>query len=365
MNTSQFNANEWLRYTRHIQLPQIGVSGQDRLKRAKVLIIGAGGLGSPVALYLAAAGVGQITLMDGDKVDLSNLQRQVLFATEDINQPKAKCAQQRLLELNGEINVSAVTTDLREDNAAEYIGDADLVMDCTDNFASRYLINDTCVSLKKPWIFASIYQFSGQCALFTPNSACFRCLFPEAPEEVLDCNDAGVLGVLPGILGTHQANEAIKYLTGLPCPLENHLLLIEALNLDYKKIRLQKNQGCVCSGQKAPEKQSYQRLCSSDGRSEMEITAAGFNQERENDHVITLDVRSNEERQAFNIGGKHIPLDDLAGRYAELNPKEKVLCYCQTGKRSRKAVEILLEQGYQSLSLQGGLAKLIQQVDHL
>ena len=187
-----FSSHEWLRYTRHLQLPNFGVAGQSKLKASHVLVVGAGGLGSPVCLYLAAAGVGHITIVDGDHVDITNLQRQIIFTTADIGQSKSVCAKDRLLSLNPEINVNAIEDHLSVDNASTLIGAVDLVLDCTDNFSTRYLINDTCVALKKPWVFASIYQFSGQCALFTPNSACFRCLFPEAPQNIDDCNKINV-----------------------------------------------------------------------------------------------------------------------------------------------------------------------------
>ena len=224
-NNSLFSADEWLRYTRHIQLPQIGASGQSRLKHSRVLIVGAGGLGSPLALYLAAAGIGNITIVDGDTVEVTNLQRQILFSTNDIGQSKAAIAKAKLHALNPHIHVNAIEQHLSVDNVDGLIGESDLVVDCTDNFATRFLINDRCVQFKKPWVFASIFQFSGQCSLFTPQSACFRCLFPEPPKDAPDCNAAGVVGVLPGLLGTIEANEAIKYLAGIETTLENQLLI--------------------------------------------------------------------------------------------------------------------------------------------
>ncbi|MBX2810014.1 MAG: HesA/MoeB/ThiF family protein [Cellvibrionaceae bacterium] len=362
MSELQFTAREWLRYTRHLQLPQVGVNGQQRLQQSRVLIVGAGGLGSPVALYLAAAGVGHITLVDGDKVDLSNLQRQILFTTEDIDQPKAKCAQQHLLELNPEIAVDAVVADLSIDNAEHLMAPVDLIIDCTDNFAARYLINDTCVRLQKSWLFASIYQFSGQCALFTPASACFRCLFPEPPQTTVDCNTAGVLGVLPGLLGTHQANEALKYLTGAACPLENTLLVIDALELSYQKIQLRKSPECPVCGlhKQVMNTEAYRRADTTEDSNDIEMALAQFNQQKNNSDNILLDVRSDEEHRAFNIGGEHIPLDRLASALSQLDRKRKILCYCQTGVRSKQAAEVLIAHGFQSQSLQGGLVYLIK-----
>ena len=237
-----FTASEWLRYTRHIQLPQLGAEGQARLKQSHVLIVGCGGLGSPVSLYLAAAGVGHITLIDGDTVDITNLQRQILFGTEQVGENKAESGKQRLQDLNPDIDVSTVTSHLTPENAEDLITAADLVIDCTDNFSVRYLINDLCVENKKPWLFAAIHQFKGQCALFLPEEACFRCLFPEVSADVEDCNTAGVLGVLPGILGTFQATEAIQYLAGLPTPLKNNLLLVDALDFNFQKIKIIKDE---------------------------------------------------------------------------------------------------------------------------
>ena len=354
-----FSADEWHRYTRHIQLPQIGAAGQKQLKQAHVLIIGAGGLGSPVSLYLAAAGVGHITIVDGDHVELTNLQRQILFSTNDIGHSKAIIAQQKLLALNPDITVTAIEQDFTPENASHLIQQASLVLDCTDNFETRYLLNDTCVALKKPWIFASIFQFSGQCALFTPDNACFRCLFPEMPNNALDCNTAGVLGVLPGLLGTLQANEAIKYLVDLPCPLDNALLIVEAIELNFKKIRLAKNPECLCAGKGSINSQDYQRVCLSDMAQMNEITVDEFNKiDAINNQLI--DVRTIAEREGFNIGGEHIPLDSLVENIASIKPGKEIIIYCQSGIRSAKAVALLQEKNIKAKSLQGGLAQWLK-----
>ncbi len=358
MTDTVFSASEWLRYTRHLQMPQVGVKGQQRLKNSHVLIVGAGGLGCPVSLYLAAAGVGYITIIDGDTVDLTNLQRQIVFTTDQIGQSKAECAKQRLLALNPEIHVDAVINHLSIDNADALVQQADLILDCTDNFSTRYLINDTCIRLNKPWLFASIYQFSGQCALFTPESACFRCLFPDKPTEVADCNTAGVLGVLPGLLGTLQANEAIKYLVGLPCPLENTLLIVEATDLTFKHIQLQKNTACSVCGETQSDINiaDYQFSCAVDFAEEHEVNSEQFNHCKDNPEFVLLDVRTLEERQAFNIGGGHIPLSDIQNELNGLNKNKTILCYCQTGIRSKKAVIALRNAGFLAKSLQGGLS---------
>ncbi len=358
MTDSVFSASEWLRYTRHLQMPQVGVKGQQRLKNSHVLIVGAGGLGCPVSLYLAAAGIGHITIIDGDTVDLTNLQRQIVFTTDQIGQSKAECVKQRLLALNPEIHVESVVSHLTIDNADALVQQADLILDCTDNFSTRYLINDTCIRLKKPWLFASIYQFSGQCALFTPASACFRCLFPDKPTEVADCNTAGVLGVLPGLLGTLQANEAIKYLVGLPCPLENTLLIVEATDLTFKHIQLQKNIACTVCGEKVKgiDITDYQFTCATDLTEEHEVSSEQFNVAKGKPEFILLDVRTLEERQAFNIGGEHIPLSNISDEMGVLNKNKTILCYCQTGIRSKKAVTALVAAGFSAKSLQGGLS---------
>ncbi|WP_297190415.1 HesA/MoeB/ThiF family protein [uncultured Porticoccus sp.] len=362
-NITSFSASEWLRYTRHIQLPEVGAAGQLKLKQSHILVIGAGGLGSPVALYLAAAGIGHLTLVDGDVVDTSNLQRQIIFEHNQVGQPKALAAKDRLLRLNPDIRVDAVEAFLGSDNATKLVGSADLVVDCTDNFSARYLINDYCCALGKPWLFASIQKFFGQCALFTPGNACFRCLFPEPPINVEDCNSAGVIGVLPGLLGVLQANEAIKYLLGLPTPLQNHLLLVDALNLEFRSIQLTRSDNCAACGNLAgapnlPRETPPQCTLDTrdiDTREGTRLNPEDFrNRHRQGDCVL-LDVRSPTERQAFHIGGQHIPLDELPQRLTELEGVETVLCYCQSGVRSGKALALLKELGFNGASLDGGL----------
>jgi len=357
-----FNADEWHRYTRHIQLPQIGAIGQTKLKNAHVLIVGAGGLGSPVALYLAAAGVGTITIIDGDHVELTNLQRQILFNTNDIGHSKALIAKEKLLALNPEINVKAIEADFSLENADVLVERAQLVLDCTDNFETRYLINDICAAQNKPWLFASIFQFSGQCALFSPDTACFRCLFPEMPSTALDCNAAGVLGVLPGLLGTIQANEAIKYLVDLPCPLKNTLLIVEAIELSTKKIRLAKNPECQSCGhhqERKTNKADYNRVCVSDVITESELSMEQFLLKGADSYQL-IDVRTPAERAGFNIGGQHIPLDTLSDNLEKIKTKKELVIVCQSGVRSAKAVEQLKQAGINSASLQGGLAQWLK-----
>ncbi len=364
-----FNDNEWLRYTRHIQLPQVGVSGQVKLKQSRVLVIGSGGLGSPVLLYLAAAGVGHLTVIDGDSVELSNLQRQVVYREGDLGQPKAATAQQHLKALNSTITVKAIDQDFSIDTGEALIKAHDLIIDCTDNFATRYLINDLCVQWRKPWLFASVYQFSGQCALFVPGGACFRCLFPKPPKDIPDCNTAGVLGVLPGMVGLFQANEAIKYLVGLPTPLSNNLLLIEALDLEFRKIQLQTHPDCLACGTANTVGQlsdAYQAGCATDispgipsgNVQPLLVSAERFNKDRNDGSTYILDVRSKPEREAFHIGGDHLDLELLkegAEASQHLSRELTIICYCQSGQRSLEAAQQLREAGFKAYSLEGGL----------
>lgn len=364
-----FTASEWLRYTRHIQLPQLGAEGQARLKQSHVLIVGCGGLGSPVSLYLAAAGVGHITLVDGDIVDVTNLQRQILFGTEQVGENKAESGKQRLQDLNPDIDVSTVTSHLTPENAEDLITAADLVIDCTDNFSVRYLINDLCVENKKPWLFSAIHQFKGQCALFLPGEACFRCLFPEVSAHMEDCNTAGVLGVLPGILGTIQATEAIKYLVGLPTPLKNNLLLVDALDFNFQKIKIIKDESCLACGENKKVDDSLSApssicakdtTCPTDITGNLQITPEQFEVLKNQTDVLVLDVRSDVERRAFNIGGEHIPLDSLEDTLQRIDQDKQILCYCQTGIRSGKAAKLLVQKGFNANSLKGGLVAYLK-----
>ena len=316
-----FSREEWLRYTRHIQLPSIGAEGQKALKQAKIVVVGAGGLGSPVLFYLAAAGVGHLTVIDSDSVDVTNLQRQILFTTQDIQQSKVYMAKQHLQALNPYCEVMAVQDDFHANNAGQWVRAADLVIDCTDNFTTRYLINQVCLDHQTPWVFASIHQFAGQCALFTTDSACFRCLFPEPPSEAPDCNQAGVLGVLPGLLGTIQANEALKYLLGLP-GLKNQLLMVDALALTFKKIQLSKDSHCSSCGDgnaSLPIQTSCNNAVENDDMT-YGITQQQLQAYAKSD-ICLLDVRTDAERQAFHRGGLHIPLSELKEQYSVLPSK--------------------------------------------
>lgn len=350
-----FSENEWLRYSRHIQLPQVGAEGQTKLKNARVLMIGLGGLGSPVSLYLAAAGVGSLTLIDGDTVDVTNLQRQILFGANDVGTLKTDAAKRRLSDLNADICISILPQEFTLELASQLKPEFDLVIDCTDNFAARYLINDYCLTHQLSWLYAGIHQFSGQCALFTPKQACFRCFIPSAPEQIEDCNSAGVLGVLPGLLGILQANEALKFLVGLTTPLANTLLIFDAQALEQQKIQLTINPNCPCQNNKAllNEVNDYDIFCSKKMTTDAEINSVTFNKNRELEHHLVLDVRENNERAAFHIGGLHRPLSEFAN--ADLNTTITYLCYCQSGVRSIEATELLKTKGIKAYSLSGGI----------
>jgi molybdopterin/thiamine biosynthesis adenylyltransferase/rhodanese-related sulfurtransferase len=361
---SLFSEREYLRYTRHIQLPKVGSTGQTKLKRAHLLVIGCGGLGAPVSLYLAAAGVGTLTLVDGDTVDITNLQRQIIFTQDQIGQPKASCARDNLIQRNEDIEINAIDQALSPENAPELIEAADLVLDCTDNFAVRYLINDVCKSRRKPWIYASIFQFSGQCAMFVPERTCFRCLFPRPPKDIQDCNAAGVLGVLPGVLGTIQATEALKYIIGLPMAIENQLLLVETDDLSMHKIELMQDSDCLtCHSRFAfdPDRNDYRTECAmpeAEASDEL-IAAAEFHNIATKDDVVIIDVREADERQAFHLGGLHIPLKDLVSAL-DFPPDKTLILYCQSGARSLSGCQLLRKKGFTAFSVEGGIANILQ-----
>lgn len=339
--------DELARYSQQIKLLNIGMEGQTTLKNASVLCIGAGGLASPLLLYLAAAGVGTIGIVDDDKVELSNLQRQVLYQTKDIGQPKPQMAKETLYQLNPHIHVNLYPARLSPNNAKTWIAKYDMVVDCSDNFTTRYLVNDTCYRLNKPFVFASINQFAGQCATFIgQKSPCFRCLFPAAPSPDLvpDCNTAGVLGVLPGLLGMIQATEVLKYLLGMGELLIGRLLCVDALSMRFKEYTFRKNNDCL--------------LCVHDSVDLPPLISAKELQVllKDNKKMILVDVRTPSERDVFHIGGKLIPLAELPGRLTELNPDDDIIVYCHLGQRSLLALDILKKASFSRVrSLEGGV----------
>lgn len=371
---------EIIHYSRHLIMPEIGMSGQRRLKASSVLMIGAGGLGSPLAQYLAAAGVGTIGIVEFDTVDKSNLHRQVLYSSEQIGLPKLDCAQQRLGALNPHINIVPHDSRLTADNALDIIADYDLVVDGTDNFPTRYLVNDACVLLGKPNVYASIYRFEGQLSVFwAEKGPCYRCLYPEPPPPGLvpSCAEGGVLGVLPGIMGTLQANEVIKVLLDLGQPMIGRLMIFDALAMSFKQFELRKDPACPLCSAGATQKTliDYHEFCAiagSDGHDDdeheniVEIAAAELHTLMSGDEPVTLvDIRSPMEYEISHIpGALHIPLEQLAEQFSRIDPASKVVCQCYRGKRSLTAAQQLKDLGFEDVaSLKGGILGWNAEVD--
>lgn len=349
-------SEELKRYNRHIILPEIGREGQEKLKKASVFVVGAGGLGCPVLLYLAAAGVGKIGIADFDVVDETNLQRQVLYTSEDLELPKALQAKKRLLLLNPFIQVEALQEKLHRGNILELFNSYDVIVDGSDNFATRYLVNDACVMLNKPLVFGSIFKFEGQVSVFNyQDGPTYRCLYPEPPKEgeVPNCSEIGVIGVLPGIVGTLQANEAIKVITGIGEVLKGKLLMFDAFSMSFNTIQFK----LIPENKNIKELIDYDVFCGAPNNSIEEITARELKQKLEKNEIFQLiDVREEEEFERFNIGGKLIPLSEVISRIKEISKDNEVVLICQSGKRSTKAVEILKKQGYlRVVNLKGGL----------
>lgn len=363
-----FSEQEWLRYTRHVQLPGFGAAGQLKLKKSRVLIVGLGGLGAPVAMYLAAAGVGNLTLMDSDNVDLTNLQRQVIYKVNDIGKPKVQASAAHLSSLNPEITITSIHEHFSP--SSRFTHDFDLVIDCSDNFSARYAVNDYCLRKRTPWIYASVHQHSGQCSVFIPDQACFRCLFPKAPDTFEDCNTAGVLGVLPGMLGLFQANEAITFLASGTSELANTLMLFNARELTLQKITLAKDPSCVCAAISSTGDATDSNIdlsptppaaqCATT-HSALEISVEDFLRHQQNHSARIIDVRSSEEREAFHIGGEHITLATLLEHPEELDKSQPVIFYCQSGARSLKAAAALSALGHTCFNLQGGILNWLRE----
>ena len=368
---------EILRYSRHLIMPEVGMEGQLKLKQAKVLCIGTGGLGAPLGLYLAAAGVGRIGLVDFDTVDFTNLQRQVLFGTSDVGRPKIEAAAEHLRNLNPTIQIDTFETRLTSENALDLFKDYDIIVDGTDNFPTRYLVNDACVLLGKPNVYGSIFRFEGQITIFgAPGGPCYRCLYPEPPPPGLvpSCAEGGVLGVLPGIVGTIQAAETLKLIIGKGDPLIGRLLLFDALGMKFRELKLRKNQECpVCGDHPTVTKLiDYAEFCGLRGEEAPappttvpEITPRELKARLDRgDDIYVLDVREPHEYQICNIGGHLIPLGDLASRVNELDSSREIVAHCRTGKRSAQASEFLLKAGFRKISnLKGGILAWSDEVD--
>jgi sulfur-carrier protein adenylyltransferase/sulfurtransferase len=368
---------EVLRYSRHLIMPEVGMEGQLKLKAAKVLCIGTGGLGAPLGLYLAAAGVGRLGLVDFDSVDLTNLQRQILFSTTDVGRPKIEAAADRLRTMNPDIQIDTFETQLTSANALEIMKDYDIIVDGTDNFPTRYLVNDACILLGKPNVYGSIFRFEGQATVFGyPGGPCYRCLYPEPPPPGLvpSCAEGGVLGVLPGIVGSIQAAETLKLIIGKGEPLVGRLLLFDALAMRFRELKLRKNPECPLCGEHPTVTKliDYAEFCGIRGEEAAapqttvpEISARELKSRLDRgDDLFILDVREPHEYQICNLGGHLIPLGDLSRRVSELDSSREIVAHCRSGKRSAEAVEFLRKAGFRKvLSLKGGILAWSDEVD--
>lgn len=365
---SELSAREVARYDRHLLLPEIGLEGQLKLKSASVLVVGAGGLGCPALQYLASAGVGRIVICDDDKVELSNLQRQILHSTEDIGNNKAQNAREKLLALNPEIQVEAHELKLSAKNALNLVSSVDVVLDASDNFSTRYLLSDACILQKKPLVSASIYRFEGQLSVFCdPRSKgpCYRCLFEKQPPKELapNCAQAGVLGVLPGILGTLQAMEALKWILQIGECAISRLVLVDTLRLNQTELRFKHRKDCRCqSGNFSIQEDKSSQVGTEQTIRVKEITSGELLEllKQDNSAIQLLDVREDEEREALRIEPSlHIPLSKVSRTTVEqsgFDMKQEIYIYCRSGKRSLQACETLVKEGLNSVvNLRGGI----------
>ena len=367
------------RYSRHLILPEVGVEGQRKLKAARVLCVGTGGLGSPLALYLAAAGVGTLGLVDFDVVDASNLQRQIIHSTADIGRKKLDSAEEKLKALNPALNVVKHDTLLSSANALDILKDYDVVADGTDNFPTRYLVNDACVLLGKPNAYGSIFRFEGQASVFaTKDGPCYRCLYPAPPPPGLvpSCAEGGVLGILPGLIGVIQATEAIKLILGIGEPLIGRLLLVDALKMRFRELKLRKNPECPVCGTHPTVTHliDYQQFCGLEAASEAPKSVKnGIPQLSVKDlkrridageNLFILDVREPFEYQIANIGGKLIPQNEVPQRIGEIDRNQEIIVQCKSGGRSQRIAEFLKQSGYPNVTnLAGGILAWSDEVD--
>ena len=368
--------DEILRYSRHLIMPEVGMTGQEKLKAARVLCIGAGGLGSPLALYLAAAGIGTLGLVDFDVVDYTNLQRQIIHTTQDVNRPKIVSAQEKIKAINPFVNLRPFETKLTSANALDIFREFDIVADGTDNFATRYLVNDACVLTGKPNVYASIFRFEGQASVFgAKDGPCYRCLYAVPPPAGLvpSCAEGGVLGVLPGLLGVIQATEVIKLILGIGEPLIGRLLLVDGLDMSFRELRLRKNPDCpMCSTHPTMhELIDYNEFCGIRGDEEEIMVKVPEIQPEElkglldgGEDIFILDVREPHEYQICNLGGYLIPLGDLPKRVNELDTSREIVAHCRSGVRSAKAVNFLRQAGFRKVkNLTGGILAWSSKVD--
>jgi sulfur-carrier protein adenylyltransferase/sulfurtransferase len=375
----QLSGEEIRRYARHLSLPEVGRAGQAKICATRVLCVGAGGLGSPVLLYLAAAGIGKLGVVDFDAVEVSNLQRQILHRVADAGRPKTDSARDRIRELNPHVELALHPVRLSRANALEIFRDYDIVVDGTDNFPTRYLTNDACVLLKKPNVYGSVFRFEGQASIFAPHlgGPCYRCLYPEPPPpaSVPSCAEGGVLGVLPGLIGLVQATEVLKLALGVGRSLINRLLLFDALELSFKEIKLRRDPQCPLCGERPTLTGliDYEQFCGLPSQPLMatshpdEVTVHDLKQALDNpaSGIAVLDVREPDEYQIARIpGAQLLPLSDLSRRFTELDPEQSYYLHCKAGVRSMKALQFLREQGFPRLkSVKGGILAWSEEID--
>jgi molybdopterin/thiamine biosynthesis adenylyltransferase/rhodanese-related sulfurtransferase len=375
----ELTTDDLSRYSRHLILPEVGMEGQQKLKAARVLCVGTGGLGSPLAFYLAAAGIGTLGLVDFDVVDASNLQRQIIHSTKDIGRKKLDSAEEKLIALNPALNVVKHETMLTSANALEILKDYDVVADGTDNFPTRYLVNDACVLLGKPNVYGSIFRFEGQASVFaTEQGPCYRCLYPEPPPPGLvpSCAEGGVLGILPGLVGVIQATEVIKLILGKGEPLIGRLLLVDALNMRFRELKLRKNAECPVCGVNPTVTQliDYEQFCGIAPETPKEasmkngipqLSVRELKRRRDaGEDVFVLDVREPYEYQIANIGGRLIPQNDVPRRLAEIDRDREIVVQCRSGARSQKIAEFLKQAGYPKVvNLAGGILAWSDEID--
>jgi adenylyltransferase/sulfurtransferase len=375
----ELSTDDLSRYSRHLILPEVGMEGQRRLKAARVLCVGTGGLGSPMALYLTAAGIGTLGLVDFDVVDASNLQRQIIHSTKDIGRKKIDSAEEKLSALNPAIKIVKHETMLSSANALDILKDYDIVADGTDNFPTRYLVNDACVLLGKPNVYGSIFRFEGQASVFaTEAGPCYRCLYPEPPPPGLvpSCAEGGVLGILPGLVGVIQATEVIKLILGKGESLVGRLLLVDALNMRFRELKLRKNPECPICGTNPTVTQliDYDHFCGIVPEAPQEknlkngipqITVKELKARRDaGEDIFLLDVREPYEFQIAQIGGKLIPQNDVPQRLSEIPRNREIVVHCRSGARSQKIAEFLKQSGYNDVvNVAGGILAWADEID--
>jgi len=375
----ELNNDEIRRYSRHLILPEVGLAGQKKIKAASVLCIGAGGLGSPVAMYLAAAGIGKLGIVDFDTVDDSNLQRQLLHTDADVGRPKTESARKTLHGINPNVEVVLHNTRITSENALDLIRPYDIVVDGTDNFPTRYLTNDACMLLKKPNVYGSVFQFEGQASVFAPHlgGPCYRCLYPEPPPpgSVLGCAEGGVLGVLPGIIGCIQATETLKLATGIGNSLVGRLLLFNALDMKFRELKLRRDPQCPVCGEHPTIKKliDYEQFCGIKPESMTpiinpdEVTVHDMKKALDDPKlgIKVVDVREPDEYEIARVKGVSLlPWSELPKRFTELDPNQQYYLHCKAGGRSMKALKFLREQGFKYLkSVKGGITAWSDKID--